>query len=71
MKLAAWGFANTGLVRLEIVAPMDNERSQRVAERAGATREGVLRQRQVLRGVPHDEVMYSLVRGDARFAAQR
>jgi RimJ/RimL family protein N-acetyltransferase len=62
-KLAAWGFANTDLNRLEIVAALGNVRSQRVAERAGATREGVLRKRQVLRGIPEDEVMYSLLRG--------
>jgi RimJ/RimL family protein N-acetyltransferase len=65
-KLAAWGFANTDLYRLEIVAALGNVRSQRVAERAGATREGVLRQRQMLRGVPHDEVMYALLREGAQ-----
>jgi RimJ/RimL family protein N-acetyltransferase len=61
--LAAWAFEHTSLNRLEIVAALGNVRSQRVAERAGATREGVLRQRQMLRGVAHDEVMLSLVRG--------
>ena len=61
-KLAAWAFEHTDLNRLEIVAALGNVRSQRVAERAGATREGLLRQRQMLRGIPHDEVMYSLLR---------
>jgi ribosomal-protein-serine acetyltransferase len=60
--LAAWAFEHTQLNRLEIVAAFDNVRSQRVAERAGAMREGVLRKRQMLRGLAHDEVMYSLVR---------
>lgn len=70
-KLAAWGFEHLPLNRLEIVTAVGNVRSQRVAERAGATREGVLRQRLVLRGVLHDEVMYSLVRGEPRAAAPR
>jgi len=61
-QLAQFAFQNTDLVRLEIVCAVGNERSQRVAERAGAHREGVLRHRLVLRGDPVDAVMYSLVR---------
>jgi RimJ/RimL family protein N-acetyltransferase len=64
-RLAAqFGFAQLGLHRIEIVAALDNLASQRVAEKAGATREGVLRQRLLINGEPHDAVMYSLVRGD-------
>jgi RimJ/RimL family protein N-acetyltransferase len=55
-------FATTDLVRLEIVCAIGNLRSQRVAEAAGATREGVLRSRLWLHGQPVDAVMYSLVR---------
>jgi RimJ/RimL family protein N-acetyltransferase len=55
-------FGTTDLVRLEIVCAVGNRRSQRVAEAAGAVREGVLRNRLLLHGVPVDAVMYSLVR---------
>jgi ribosomal-protein-serine acetyltransferase len=60
-ELAAWGFANTELRRFEIVAAVGNVRSQRVAEKAGAVREGVLRSRLWLFEVPHDAVIYSIV----------
>ena len=60
--VARWGFANTSLERLEIVVAVGNVRSQRVAEKAGATREGILRSRLFFHDRPHDAVMYSLVR---------
>ena len=59
---AEFAFQNTDLLRLEIVCAAGNRRSQRVAEKAGAVREGVLRDRLLLRGTPHDAVMYSIVR---------
>jgi len=62
-QVAEFAFGNTDLVRLEIVCAVRNDPSQRVAERAGAVREGVLRQRILLHGQPVDGVMYSLVRG--------
>jgi ribosomal-protein-serine acetyltransferase len=55
-------FRETDLVRLEIVCAVENRRSQRVAEGAGAVREGILRSRILLHGRPMDAVMYSLVR---------
>lgn len=61
--LAAWAFANTPLVRLEVVVSVENAASLRVAEKAGAVREGVLRSRILLHGRMHDAVMFSLVRG--------
>ena len=61
-QLATFAFANTDLIRLEIVCAVGNERSQRVAERAGGFREGILRHRLVVHGQPVDAVMYSLVR---------
>ena len=62
-QVAAFAFARTDLLRLEIVCAVGNDASQRVAERAGAVREGVLRHRLLVHGQPVDAVMYSLVRG--------
>src|ERR1043166_8689065 len=64
--LASWAFANTDLVRLEIVVAADNVASVRTAERAGAQREGVLRKRLLLHDVFHDAEIYSLVRDGSR-----
>jgi ribosomal-protein-serine acetyltransferase len=61
-QVAEFAFASTDLVRLEIVCAVGNDASQRVAERAGALREGTLRHRLLLHGRPVDAVMYSLVR---------
>jgi len=60
--VAAYAFRETDLNRLEIVVAVGNTRSQRVAEKVGATREGVLRSRLLLPSGPSDAVMYSLVR---------
>ncbi len=61
-KLAAnFAFTELGLVRVEIVAAVGNLASQRVAEKAGAMREGVLRNRLLVGGVALDAVMFSLV----------
>lgn len=61
-RAAAFAFERTSLVRLEIVCAVGNVRSQKAAERAGASREGVLRDRLLLREAPVDAVMYSIVR---------
>jgi ribosomal-protein-serine acetyltransferase len=64
-RLAArFGFEQLRIQRIEIVAAVGNVASQRVAERAGAVREGILRNRLVVHGEPQDAVMYSLLRGD-------
>ncbi|MFA5309839.1 MAG: GNAT family protein [Dehalococcoidales bacterium] len=62
--LAKWGFAALKLTRIEILVAVDNQRSLRVAEKAGAKREGVLRNRIVIRDRAYDAVMHSLVPGD-------
>lgn len=64
---ARFGFEDLHLKRIEIVAAVGNRRSQRVAEKVGALREGILRQRLKIGEVSHDAVMYSLVPED--FAA--
>lgn len=61
-QLVRWGFANTDLIRLEVVVSTRNAPSLRVAEKAGAWREGVLRRRLLIRGDAHDAVVFSFVR---------
>ena len=41
--VSAWGFRTLGLERIEILVHPDNAPSQRAAEKAGFTREGILR----------------------------
>jgi ribosomal-protein-serine acetyltransferase len=62
--LVSWAFANTELNRIEIVAAVRNFRSQRVAEKVGAHRDGVIRKRMMVGGVASDAVMYSIIRPD-------
>lgn len=62
--LRKWAFEQTDLIRLEILVATGNPRSQRVAEKAGAVREGVLRSRLLLQGTPHDAVVFSFVKTD-------
>ena len=63
-QLAELAFRTPDLVRLEVVCAVGNDRSQRVAERAGAVREGILRGRLLLHGHAVDAVMYSFVRAE-------
>jgi RimJ/RimL family protein N-acetyltransferase len=63
--LAQWAFEALDLVRIEIVAAVGNEASQRVAAKAGACREGIARWRLNVRGEFHDAVVFSLLREDA------
>ena len=58
---ARFGFDELKLHRLEIVVDVDNRRSQRVAEKAGATREGLARQRCKSGDTYRDAVMFSLL----------
>ena len=62
--LARDGFERLGLVRIEIVMDPANAASRRVAEKAGATFEGRLRNRLASSGAIRDALMYSLVPGD-------
>jgi ribosomal-protein-serine acetyltransferase len=59
--VADFGFGELGLGRIEILAAVDNLRSQGVAERLGALREGVLRRRLRVGDDVQDAVVYSLV----------
>ena len=62
--VARFGLQQRGLKRIEIVAAVDNTASQRVAEKVGARREGVLRRRLMIHGRLQDAVLYSLIPAD-------
>lgn len=61
LQLADYAFTELGLVRLEIVVAAQNRASVRVAEKTGARREGLLRNRIYLRGRLYDAWMFSLL----------
>ncbi|HZV36665.1 MAG TPA: GNAT family protein [Verrucomicrobiae bacterium] len=62
--LANFGFQELNLNRLEIIIGLGNKASQRVAEKVGAKREGLLRKRIWLDGAAHNALLYSLVPED-------
>jgi RimJ/RimL family protein N-acetyltransferase len=62
--VSAWVFERADVGRLQLRADTKNLASQRVAEKAGFVREGVLRSGLALKGERRDAVMYSLVRED-------
>ena len=64
--VARWAFEAQELERIEIVAATGNFASQRVAERVGATREAIARNRLRVHGVQHDAVVFSLIPADIR-----
>ncbi|XP_051125691.1 uncharacterized protein LOC127247745 [Andrographis paniculata] len=51
----------THLERLEAVVAVENPASQRVLEKVGFRREGILRKYYLLKGKPKDVVMFSLI----------
>jgi RimJ/RimL family protein N-acetyltransferase len=57
--LVAWAGAHTRLRRIELLIAPENAVSLRVAEKAGALREGVARGRLSVHGVLHDAVVFS------------
>jgi RimJ/RimL family protein N-acetyltransferase len=59
--ICTWGFQKLGLQRIELLAAIGNPASQRVAERAGFTREAVLRSVWVGRDRRHDMVCFGLL----------
>ena len=65
LRLASrWGLGGLGVARVQLSTHVDNPASQRVAQRAGFRREGVLRSWEELRGERVDLVMFSLVAAD-------
>ena len=62
--LGTWLFQALELARLQIHTEVDNVASQRVAERAGFRREGVLRSYELTEGRPIDVVMFAALPGE-------
>lgn len=62
--VARFGFAELGLIRIEIVALPDNRASRRVAEKLGAGFEGMARQRLWAWDQAHDAAVYALIPAD-------
>jgi RimJ/RimL family protein N-acetyltransferase len=62
--LSRWALSDLGLERVELLANPENEPSQRLALRAGFTREGLLRGYRRRRGGREDLVMFSLLARD-------
>ena len=59
--LTDWGFAGLGLQRIELRIDAQNEASERVAERAGYEKEGVLRNLAFKEGLRKDVSIWSRV----------
>lgn len=59
-------FATTDLDRIEASTDVDNTAAQRVLERGGFRREGVLRGAQFRAGARHDLVQFAILRADER-----
>lgn len=62
--ISRWAFDALGLARIELLVEPPNTASQRVAERAGYTREGVLRSYREMKGKRVDFVLFSLLPDD-------
>ena len=62
--IALFGFHQLGLRRIELVTGIENWASRRVAEKSGATFEGILRRRLKLSGKNIDAAMHSLILED-------
>jgi ribosomal-protein-serine acetyltransferase len=62
--VASYGFRDLSLTRIEIASIPENTASRRVAERAGAKFEAVVRNRLVMHDRAYDAALYSLVPSD-------
>ena len=63
--VSRFAFDRLGAARVQLRAETDNLGSQRVAEKAGFTREGVLRSFLAFKGRRRDAVLFSLLPGDS------
>ncbi len=62
--MCRWAFEDFALARIQLHTLPGNTASERVAEKAGFTREGVLRQYAVMKGARTDITMFSLLPGE-------
>ncbi len=67
-RICAWGFEVLGLERIALLTATGNLPSQRVAERAGFTREAVLRSYLLSKQGRLDMVVFGLLREELRLA---
>lgn len=65
-EMARFGIEEAELERIEILMGLDNEASRKVAERIGASLEGVARGRLRLHGIQHDCHQFSIVPADGQ-----
>jgi RimJ/RimL family protein N-acetyltransferase len=64
LLVTRWVFEDEKMGRLQLRAETENVASQRVAEKAGFVREGMMRAALALKGEQRDVLMYSRVRED-------
>ena len=64
-----WGFEVKAWYRVQATTVLPNLRSQRVLERCGFKREGLLRNFRLVRGAPMDYWLYSAIPGEVQCAA--
>jgi RimJ/RimL family protein N-acetyltransferase len=64
--LARWAFDDLGLARVALTCAPDNHASQRVAERCGFSREGVLRSHMPFKRGRRDTVVFAVLPGELR-----
>jgi len=64
-----WGFSDKGWHRVQATTMLPNLASQRVLEKVGFKREGLVRNFRLVRGSPADYWMYSAIPGEVRSAA--
>ena len=62
--VAPWAFEELRVARLELTCGPDNVASQRVAQRCGFMREGLLRSHMPFKGGRRDTVLFSLLTHD-------
>ncbi|MFH1933472.1 MAG: GNAT family protein [Pseudomonadota bacterium] len=59
--VTAWGFEVPGFVRIQATTLKSNEPSKKVLQKCGYEYEGILRKFRMVRGIPHDFLIYSKV----------
>jgi RimJ/RimL family protein N-acetyltransferase len=63
-ELTRWAFAETGAARIYLIISVDNPASERVAERSGYVREGVMRSIHLKQDIRVDAALWSRLPSD-------